>query len=71
MAELHLKLKEFHAVYPSISLYVNSVTCKSIDSPNFKFIWKNKGEHVSRKSLTQLYSKEGLNVLDFYLEPGF
>ncbi len=53
-------------IYPSIPLYIDSNTYKSIDSLNFKFIWKNKVEHISRKSLTQPYSKGGLNVLEFF-----
>ncbi len=59
-------------IYPSIPLYIDSNTCKSIDSLNFKFIWKNKVEHISRKSLTQPYSKGGLNVFEFfYPKPNF
>ncbi len=45
-------------IYPSIPLYIDSNTCKSIDSLNFKFIWINKVEHISRKFLTQPYSNQ-------------
>lgn len=38
---------------------------KEIESCCFKFIWKGKQDKVKRSTITNMYEKGGLNMIDF------
>ena len=57
-------------VYPACSLPISARMIKSINTINFKFIWKNKCQYIRKDDMVKLYEEGGVNAIDFEVMNG-
>ena len=57
-------------IYPAFSLPISTRMIKTINTVNFKFIWRNRCQYIRKNDMVKNYDDGGLNVIDFDIMNG-